>query len=34
MPDRAKVVGVVAAGLAAITALWFATLMAIGFPWF
>jgi hypothetical protein len=33
MPDRANVVGVVAAGLAAIVALWFAMLLAIGFPW-
>jgi hypothetical protein len=34
MPDPFKVVGVIAGGLALIVALWFAMLMAIGFPWF
>jgi hypothetical protein len=32
MPEHARVIGVVAGGLAIV--LWFAMLMAIGFPWF
>jgi hypothetical protein len=33
MPDPAKVITVVAAGLAATIALWLVMLVAIGFPW-
>jgi hypothetical protein len=34
MPDRAKVIAVVATGLTVIVTLWFAMLVATGFPWF
>jgi hypothetical protein len=34
MTERARVISVVAGGLATVIVLWFAMVMAIGFPWF